>query len=320
MVNFRFHLVSLTAVFLALAAGIAIGAGVVDRATVDQIERQLSDVAKRREETNAENDRLRADLSRWGDFSKDAGDRLVAGQLTGVPIVLVSTSGVDRGLVESVAGALTAAGAEVDGTFWFTGRWKLGSEDEARALAGVLDTAPTTDAEELRSAAVNATATAWAVGDSGPLVTALLDSGFLEFDPPATELVPLAELPRPSTLFLVVSDESADVPVADLAVPLVTRLVGSQVPVLAAQRTAPVPAAPEGDAGKDHEAEKPPPAFVDALRADGSIASRVSTVDNLEDYRGRVATVLALHELRTGKTGHYGFGADTKLVPEAPPA
>src|SRR5688500_6473259 len=100
MVNFRFHLVSLTAVFLALAAAITIGAGVVDRATVDQIERQLADVAERREATNAENDRLRDDLSRWGRFSQDAGDRLVGGQLTGLPVVLVATTGVDRGLVE----------------------------------------------------------------------------------------------------------------------------------------------------------------------------------------------------------------------------
>ena len=66
MVNFRFHLVSLTAVFLALAAGITIGAGVVDRATVDQIERRLTDVDARRQATNDENDQLRADLGQIG--------------------------------------------------------------------------------------------------------------------------------------------------------------------------------------------------------------------------------------------------------------
>ena len=51
MINFRYHLVSLTAVFLALAAGITIGAGVVDRATVTRIEGQLRNVDSRREST-----------------------------------------------------------------------------------------------------------------------------------------------------------------------------------------------------------------------------------------------------------------------------
>ena len=44
MINFRFHLVSLTAVFLALGIGIAVGATVVDRATVDFLETRLKGV------------------------------------------------------------------------------------------------------------------------------------------------------------------------------------------------------------------------------------------------------------------------------------
>src|SRR5687768_15166214 len=123
MVNFRFHLVSLTAVFLALAAGITIGAGVVDRATVDQIERQLSDVARRREATNAENDRLRDELAQWGRFSDEAGDQLVAGELTGTPVVVVASTGIDRGLVDSLRGSLAASGAQLDATLWITDRW-----------------------------------------------------------------------------------------------------------------------------------------------------------------------------------------------------
>jgi hypothetical protein len=316
MVNFRFHLVSLTAVFLALAAGITIGAGVVDRATVDQIERQLADVAKRREETNAENDRLRADLSRWGDFSKQAGDRLLAGQLTDVPVVVVATSGVDRGLVDGFAGALQTAGAKVDGQLWFTKRWALGEED-ARRLAGILDVAPNTAPAELRTAALAAVGTAWSVGDGGVLVTTLVDQGFLEYVEPTTaDHLPLAQLPQAGTRFVVVSGDAADVPVADLAVPLVNRLVSSQLQVVAAQ-----PQAPEVDAaasGEKTDKKKPPPAFVEALRADEVVTGRASTVDNLDDYRGRVAAVLAVAGIGRGQTGHYGFGTDRRLVPEAP--
>ena len=38
MINFRFHVVSLIAIFLALALGVVIGAGVIDRGVVDTLE------------------------------------------------------------------------------------------------------------------------------------------------------------------------------------------------------------------------------------------------------------------------------------------
>ncbi len=313
MVNFRYHLVSITAVFLALAAGITIGAGVVDRATVDQIERRLADVDGRREDTNRKNDELRSDLTRWSNFAGESGDRLVAGQLAGTPVVVVATNGVNRDLVNSVRSALVTAGAEIDGTIWFTGRWVLDDEDELRQLAGVLDAAPTTDGEDLRAAGVAGIGTAWALGESGPLVTALVETGFLEYEAPATVLVALSELPRPDTLFLIVSGDDADVPPADLAIPLVTRLAGSDVAVLAAQpQRAPMPPPAEGE-------EDVVPEFVMALRADGAVSGRLSSVDNVDDYRGRIATVLALRELREGRRGHYGFGPDTRIVPRPPP-
>ena len=316
MVNFRFHLVSLTAVFLALAAGITIGAGVVDRATVDQIQRQLSDVAKRREETNAENDRLREELARWGRFSDEAGDQLVAGQLPAVPVVLVASSGIDRDVVDRLRGSLTAAGAQLDATLWITGRWNLDDPDEAQQLAGVLDAAPTTEPDDLRAAGIAGIATAWAVGDGGALVTSLVDSGFLEYEGPREEVVALPQLPRPDTLFVVVSGDAADVAPAEVTIPLVTRLAGSQVRVLAAEPARPPAVAAES--GTDQE--EPAPTFVTQLRDASLVAGRISTVDNLDDYRGRVAAVLALRDLRVGTTGHYGVGPDTRLVPELPAA
>jgi hypothetical protein len=80
------------------------------------------------------------------------------------------------------------------------------------------------------------------------------------------------------------------------------------------------PRAPEPSADTKQDAEQPPPAFVEVLRNDAAISGRVSTVDAVDDYRGRVAAVLALGALGRGQTGHYGFGPDRRLVPEPPPA
>jgi hypothetical protein len=311
MVNFRFHLVSLTAVFLALAAGITIGAGVVDRATVDQIERRLSDVDARRQATNEENDRLRADLDRWSGFGQELGDRPVQGRLNGLTVVVVSTSGVDRGVLDALTTSIVAGGATVDGSIVFTGKWNLGNDDEAQQLAGVLDIAPTTAPAELRSAGIVAVAEAWTAGDGGALVTALAEKGFLEFQAGPVDAVPLPELPRAGSVFVVLSGDAADVPPSALAQPLVTHLAATDLRLLAVQ-----PLRPPVDPPAEGE-EEPAPEFVVALREDGAVAGRISTVDNVDDYRGRVAAVLALAELQSGRRGHYGFGSGTRRVPAA---
>ncbi len=78
MVNFRFHLVSLTAVFLAIAIGIAIGATVVDQATVDALQNRLRSVERGVQQTHGENDRLRQQLDGWARFAEEAEAEAVA--------------------------------------------------------------------------------------------------------------------------------------------------------------------------------------------------------------------------------------------------
>ena len=95
MVTFRFHLLSLTAVFLALAVGIAIGATVVDQATVDALQKRLDNF----EHTERENARLRGQVGDWERFSEEAADEFVEGRLNQHPVLVVTVQGVDRGLV-----------------------------------------------------------------------------------------------------------------------------------------------------------------------------------------------------------------------------
>ena len=59
MINFRFHVVSLVGVFLALALGVVIGSTVIDRAIVDRLSSQIDSIRKRADEQRAENRALR---------------------------------------------------------------------------------------------------------------------------------------------------------------------------------------------------------------------------------------------------------------------
>ena len=53
MINIRYHIVSITAVFLALGIGVALGSTFLDRVTVNVLDDQISSAENRIRETNA---------------------------------------------------------------------------------------------------------------------------------------------------------------------------------------------------------------------------------------------------------------------------
>jgi len=65
--------------------------------------------------------------------------------------------------------------------------------------------------------------------------------------------------------------------------------------------------------------EEPLVEFVVTLRTDRQLADRLSTVDNIGDFAGRLAAVLALVDLDDGRLGHYGTGPSAQRLLPAPP-
>lgn len=297
MVSFRFHIVSLIGVFLALSIGIAIGATVVDQATVDQLEKRVDDVDQRAESTNAANDRLRADIGRWETFAEQAGDELVAGRLTGIDVLVVGVQGIDRQPLDRLRQSIEAAGGRLQATVWFTSKLKLDDTAHVNALADALVVAPG-PADLVRRSLLERLAAQWAEGGGAETLTALRAGGFVDVDGSVAAVAP-------GTRFVVVSGDSAVVPNETLAVPFAASLA-TRAPtrVLAVE------------SGSDEPGKRA--LFVGPLRDDGDVAAKLSTVDNLESYRGRVAAVLALDDLGPqGKVGHFGVGhRSSRLVPE----
>ena len=58
MLTFRYHLVTLVAVFLALAIGVVVGSTFVGPAVVESLQNQVEDVSRTLDQRKAANDRL----------------------------------------------------------------------------------------------------------------------------------------------------------------------------------------------------------------------------------------------------------------------
>lgn len=74
MINFRYHLISIVAVFLALGIGIVMGSTVIDRAIVNSLENRIDTAEKNSIERKVENDRLEKSVK-----NQDAQDTALAG-------------------------------------------------------------------------------------------------------------------------------------------------------------------------------------------------------------------------------------------------
>jgi Copper transport outer membrane protein, MctB len=339
MVNFRYHLVSLTAVFLALGVGLLLGTTFLDDALEDQLRSDLEELEDDLDRAGERNSELRRQLDAFeeeaGGLDEQLGARLFDGQLLGQPVLVVAPRGIDEGLVERVTTALDQADADLMGTWWLTDRLALDDDDEVAQLAEALDLS-TDDTGRLR----NSMATQLAdvlygaidlPGDSGSgtrggvgagqaeqaapaepeLLARLREAEFVDYDVPegGDDVV---RLPASGLRIVVVSGPDASVPLGDALMPVLTDLTseGQPAPVVAVEPSRVPEDEVDGDA---------PPAerLVDVIRDDGDLSKYVSTVDDLDRVAGRVATVLALVDAQPGapRIGHYGTEDGTELLP-----
>ena len=316
MISLRYHIVSLVAVFLALALGIVVGSTVLQEGTVSVLRVTSERVRQESDRNSRENIALKQELARLQSFGASVLPELVRGRLKGRPVVLVDTDKGDSGLRERVRQVLEDAGAEVDGQITFADeRLALGSDADRTAMGRLLAVdadGPDALRGELakRLAGRMATQSALPGEDgqrSGDVLTGLQDADFLADLNLRRPLAAGADpFPREGSMFVLlgpaatattaVAPESFLVPLADQ---VSSRADG---PVAAAEAAA-VP-----DASS----------WVLALRNNRAVSRQVSGVDAVDTVYGQLALVQALEAgLRQLPAGQYGIkdGA-SGLLPE----
>ncbi len=319
MINLRYHIVSLVAVFLALALGMVVGSTVLNEGTA-QVQRSISEFLRRQsQQTQAENDTLRGQVERYQAFGGAVLPGVVRGKLQGRSAVLLDTDRVDDGTRSKVEQALRAAGASVGGRLTFASeRLALAAQGDRAKLAQLLNLS-SGDAGALRTDLVEQLSVRLSVslrlpaGEDGAsrqrdMITSLSDAKFLA----DTELPgPVRDggeaFPKAGSLFVIIgpTDGSTTLDPRAFLVPLADRL--------SAHITAPV-AGVEAEAGVS--------SWVEVLRDNKEATQRVSTVDDVDTVYGQVALVDALvRRYANQPTGQYGFKQRaTGLLPEGSPA
>lgn len=298
MINFRYHLVSLVAVFLALAVGVAVGVAAVNGAVLSGLRGQVNVLHTSGDAQQREIQALRQRVAHDNQFTAAVADRVVAGKFAGRTVALVAADTVPAQLTDAVHQVLREAGAKI------TARVQVlpGYADPRRAAELTAFTTssslpagfqlPQSDDPSLLGASLLA------------FVLVGRDGG--RHKPPAKDaaqvLTGLASLQLIST--------QGDAAPADFAVLLTTggHLAASRARAVT-DLAAALDRAGRGVVVAGDQASAGTGGAVAAVRADQSMAATVSTVDSADTALGQVATVYALAEQATGRAGQYGTAA-----------
>lgn len=112
MINFRYHVVSLTAVFLALAIGLVVGTAALNGPVADTLKDRVDALSKDNSNYREQANQYREELNRTQDFATEISPALLGGKLAGRKIlVMVLPSGQDY--AEGVTAMLKVAGARI---------------------------------------------------------------------------------------------------------------------------------------------------------------------------------------------------------------
>jgi Copper transport outer membrane protein, MctB len=321
VISLRYHIVSLVAVFLALALGIVVGSTVLREGTVSVLRATGEQVRQSNESYRQENLALKGELARHEEFATTVLPDLVRGRLRDRHVVVLDTDRVDGGVRDQVIQVLGAAGAEVDGRVTFNaGRLALATQEDTQALGRLLPGANAADPGALRTELIRRVAERLGSSDPLPtedpdrrndLLTSLDDGGFLadlKLAPSVADgRVPF---PAPGSVVVVLGPSDGALPPEAFLVPLADQLsLHVDGPVAGVEALA---------AGTTPGTTS----WIAKLREDSRLARRVSGIDDVDTAYGQLALVGAVERgLLKLASGQYGFKAgNSGLLPEKVPA
>jgi hypothetical protein len=315
VVDFRYHLVSIVAVFLALAVGIVVGTTALNGPVLDDLNGRVAGLTSDKRGLEAD---LRSAQQRTGDEEaavKAVTPVVAAGRLTGSRVVLVSTPDAPAGLRDDLVPLLKAAGAQVGAS--------------VRLRPALLDPANAALLDDLVAREV---VPGLDLPSGQPAVRAVAQLAQVLVRAPGASALPAQTARRVLAAYSgedLVDVDGAVEPPGSLVV-----LLGGDPPAAPAAGAATDAATARGKvllalaraldargggtvvAGTTGAAQ--PGGLVAVVRGDNGVSDRVSTVDGADTALGRLAVVLALQQQVQGSAGAYGSGAGAQAPLPSP--
>lgn len=303
MISFRYHLVTIVAVFVALAVGILIGGTLLNANFESGLKGQVASFSKRVDELHRQTLVLQGQVKDGNQFGGQAERWLTQGRLTGEPVVLVTDHGVDPREVAGVRQALAMSGATLQGVVVLEpGLSDPGAQDAlAQAMGVPASTPPGELASETAKALAHrlvdgAPAAGTAPGDDA--LTALAGGGFVSVTDAAKGGAKAIGGPGQSVVLLAGAQQPA-VDAQQFIRPFLQTLVDDGRPSAAGEASTAL-----GDQS-----------YLSIVRGDGALEGNIVTVDNVDQVSGQSALVLGLANLiQTGAGGDYGSKCDSCTI------
>jgi hypothetical protein len=115
IIDFRYHLVTIIAIFLALAVGIVVGTTALNGPVLDDLRGRNTDLIDDKRTLEADVRELQSDVSAADAFARELAPRILQGALDGRRVLLVTTDGSPENAVGELTPLLLQAGATVGG-------------------------------------------------------------------------------------------------------------------------------------------------------------------------------------------------------------
>ncbi|BBY83705.1 copper transporter [Mycolicibacterium pulveris] len=309
MISLRTHAISLAAVFLALAIGVALGSGLLSNTVLSGLQDDKRDLQVKIDTLNTDKNALNEKLSAAGEFDAQMSPRILRDTMKDKSVVLFRTPDAADDDVDALTRLIGQAGATLTGTITLTQEFV--TANSADKLLSVVNSPIVPAGKQLSTTAV----------DQGSQAGDLLGITLLiNRDPKVT---PVDDTQRETVLatlrdtgFITYDDQR--VGAANTALIVTGGALGDD----AGNRGSTVARfaaglAPHGSgtvlAGRDGSASGT--AAVAVTRSDAGLNSAVSTVDDVDIEAGRITSVLALGDLANGaRPGQYGIGAGATSV------
>lgn len=134
MIDFRYHAMSLAAVFVALTVGLLLGATIGDTELLSNVRGNLEQSLKTDlNQASQRNKDLEQQRERQDDFVQVAYPQMVKSRLRGARVALIGSAGATRDVLKPLSGAIEPAGADL------TYAAELVRKPRYAALAAALD-------------------------------------------------------------------------------------------------------------------------------------------------------------------------------------